>query len=599
MIMNLSLNLLGTEPTVELYNAGSVWGACAIAAAMFLTVFMSFLLSKKFVNLEFEKLKDELDSMFDQCIILASGAVASVLIVIVSMSLIGAVAKNFIADAEVICDSYLRLMIIFSALLTINYTIAAPSHANLGWTKLALKDSKRLYLTIRRVLVLSFSVTIIIYPIVLAATNREYRLLYENGLTGLVILFYFIEMVRSDQLICDVFHIKKASISSMSSKITTFINGKFVYLALAGMIAVVVSNHNVDNTSSALFFVNINGIFSLLFEMFAAQIVIVCIVNKFFAKLEEIEEGSAHFKASTKRMENLVWICDIIVLVCYLLMLCFLMKLAGIDIDQYIFHDKIVTVAWIIFITTILYKGFHEFKEAILERAKAENKDDYTKLQTFFPTISVLFHLILFLVATLLGLSNFNINVTPILAAFSVFSAAIGLAAKDVIQSFLQGVVFLVEKNLYVGEYVEINGIKGSIEKLSLRVIHLRCDNGSVHVIPYHFVNALTNYSKDYFRHFDDLRVSCKEDVDTASKILREIVNEMKTSEKFEGKIIGDVAILGVRPFDLTGIKIFWQIVTVPGVSDTVLKCYLYDRLMNEFAKQNITIPKADSINAS
>jgi small-conductance mechanosensitive channel len=202
-------------------------------------------------------------------------------------------------------------------------------------------------------------------------------------------------------------------------------------------------------------------------------------------------------------------------------------------------------------------------------------------------------------VAILIGLANFDINITPILAAFSVFSAAVGLAAKDVIQAFLQGVTLLVEKNLYIGEKVKINDVVGVIEKLSIRIIHLRLDDGSLHSIPYNCVNVITNYSDGYVRHFDDLRVLNAKDVQKACQILRKVVADMRKSPEYGEKILDDVVIYGVNPFDLSGIRIFWMIAAKTEINDQILKCDLYNRVMLEFSKQNIEIPMATSITNS
>lgn len=78
--MNFSLNLLGTE-IPKLHYVGSVESACAIAFAMTIVIIVAFFLSKKFINIEFDKLKDLIDCKFDQfyyfgiwnCIIGAGG----------------------------------------------------------------------------------------------------------------------------------------------------------------------------------------------------------------------------------------------------------------------------------------------------------------------------------------------------------------------------------------------------------------------------------------------------------------------------------------------------------------------------------------------
>jgi hypothetical protein len=64
----------------------------------------------------------------------------------------------------------------------------------------------------------------------------------------------------------------------------------------------------------------------------------------------------------------------------------------------------------------------------------------------------------------------------------------------------------------------------------------------------------------------------------------------MKTEDKYKDVIIGEVEIHGIKPFDLTGVKIYWEVRT--GVcGGKFLSFEIYDRLVNEFHKNNIQIP--------
>jgi small conductance mechanosensitive channel len=204
---------------------------------------------------------------------------------------------------------------------------------------------------------------------------------------------------------------------------------------------------------------------------------------------------------------------------------------------------------------------------------------------------------LLFVTASLIALANLGINITPILASFSIFSAAVGLAAKDIIQSFLQGVMLLIEENLLIGEFIKINDMIGIVEKLSVRALQLRDEDGSVHVIPYNCVNSITNYSKEYSRHFDSLRLSSWKDVEKGKQILADVVKRMREEPEYKDIIIGDVIIHGLKPFDLTGLKIYWEVRTTP--MGEYVPCEIYDRLINEFNKNGIEIPMATSINAT
>lgn len=152
----------------------------------------------------------------------------------------------------------------------------------------------------------------------------------------------------------------------------------------------------------------------------------------------------------------------------------------------------------------------------------------------------------------------------------------------------------MLERNISVGEFVKVNGFMGTVEKLSLRVMHLRDLNGSVNVIPYACVNSITNYSKDYSNHYDELLLSNSKDVDKAKEILIKVVDNMKREGAYKDIIIGDVIINGISPFDLKGVKIAWVIRT--NTKGTYVVNAIYDKLIKEFKKHKIKIPSSNNI---
>jgi small conductance mechanosensitive channel len=298
----------------------------------------------------------------------------------------------------------------------------------------------------------------------------------------------------------------------------------------------------------------------------------------------------------------------VVVVTCYVAAVCFALKQIGFDLHQHVFRDEIIIVLGIIWADVIICKGFKGFTMALMKDAGAENTEnldytletdesDYTiKVQTFLPTVSMVFYIILFLISGLLILSNLNINVAPVLAAFTVFGAAVGLAAQDLIRSFMNGIVFLVEKNLYVGEYIKINGAEGTVEKLSVRALYLREINGAIHTIPYNTIGTLTSYSQHYLYHNGTLPINIGEDVDKISQILSEVVEKMKNEENFRDKIIGTVEVFGLCPFDLTGMRMPWRIKTSTDFTGLNVKYEIYKRLYAEYRKRGMRIPLADAI---
>ena len=68
----------------------------------------------------------------------------------------------------------------------------------------------------------------------------------------------------------------------------------------------------------------------------------------------------------------------------YLSVVLALLWLVGINVQRYIFHDTIFTVALIVFGTILIYNAFKEFTDAFVDKS---NPIDHEKILTFMPII--------------------------------------------------------------------------------------------------------------------------------------------------------------------------------------------------------------------
>ena len=76
---------------------------------------------------------------------------------------------------------------------------------------------------------------------------------------------------------------------------------------------------------------------------------------------------------------------------------------------------------------------------------------------------------IIVFIAILIVLDIFGINLTSIFISLGIAGIALGFASKDIISNFMSGILLLADKNVKVGDVIEINGYKGIIKKISFR----------------------------------------------------------------------------------------------------------------------------------
>ena len=104
--------------------------------------------------------------------------------------------------------------------------------------------------------------------------------------------------------------------------------------------------------------------------------------------------------------------------------------------------------------------------------------------------------LVIGLVTVIMVLSELGFNVTTIVAGTSVVAATIGFGMQSLIKDVLSGVSMLVEDQLGVGDYVDMEMASGIVEEIGMRTTQLRAEDGTVWYVRNGEVLRVGNYSK-------------------------------------------------------------------------------------------------------
>lgn len=88
------------------------------------------------------------------------------------------------------------------------------------------------------------------------------------------------------------------------------------------------------------------------------------------------------------------------------------------------------------------------------------------------------------IIAVLMALRLFGIDIGPAVAGLGVVGIAVGLGAQALVRDWLAGVFIVLENQYSQGDLVRITGVEGVVEDFSLRRTTLRDVDGTVHTVP-------------------------------------------------------------------------------------------------------------------
>jgi small conductance mechanosensitive channel len=112
---------------------------------------------------------------------------------------------------------------------------------------------------------------------------------------------------------------------------------------------------------------------------------------------------------------------------------------------------------------------------------------------------------VIVVVATLMILKVFNVDIGPAIAGLGIVGLAVGFGAQTLIRDWLSGVFIVAENQFNAGEHVRIAGVEGEVEDFSLRRTVLRDADGTVHHVPNGQIIVASNLSRG--RHAPQARL--------------------------------------------------------------------------------------------
>ncbi len=212
---------------------------------------------------------------------------------------------------------------------------------------------------------------------------------------------------------------------------------------------------------------------------------------------------------------------------------------------------RIATELFIIVLVSILV---YKISIKILKKFLKHNKIMNERRKGVFESIatSSLKILVLF-VSMLQVLEVFNINSSSVIAVLGAASVAIGLAMQDVIRDFIMGFMILAESQYHIGDYIEINGKKGTVQAVNIRTTILQDFDGTKHIIPNGKIDIISNITNEVSKAGVTVGIEYAEDIekvfDILDKLLEDVYNDME-------EIIAKPVLLGIVGFGESSVDI-------------------------------------------
>lgn len=193
-------------------------------------------------------------------------------------------------------------------------------------------------------------------------------------------------------------------------------------------------------------------------------------------------------------------------------------------------------------------------------------------------------------IASLMVLSEFNVNLGPLIAGAGIAGVALGFGAQSLVKDFLTGTFMLLEDQFGVGDTIDCGEATGVVEGVSLRTTRLRDVEGTVWHVPNGQIVRIGNKSQEWSRALLDVEVAYDTDLEAAKQLIKRVADEVWRDDILRTSVIDEPEVWGVEHFGPDGITIRLVVKTRPADQWKVMR-ELRQRLKAALDAAGIEIP--------
>jgi len=279
--------------------------------------------------------------------------------------------------------------------------------------------------------------------------------------------------------------------------------------------------------------------------------------------------------------------------------LLFLLESWGLEAFAWFGHGKLgnrlvsslISIALTITLALVIWEGINAAIQRHLERLSRDAKAAQSaRVRTLLPMLRTALLAVILIFVVLSVLTEIGVNVAPLIAGAGVVGIAVGFGSQRLVQDVITGIFLLFEDAVAVGDVVQLGGLSGVVEHLSIRSIKLRAVDGSLHIIPFSAVTSVTNQTRDFAFAVIDVNVDYREDTDKVAEALRQIATEMRQDPRWRPVIRDDLDVMGVDRLGDSGVVMRVRLKTEPSQRWAVGR-EMNRRIKRRFDELGIEIP--------
>ncbi|HEX4039650.1 MAG TPA: mechanosensitive ion channel family protein [Acidobacteriaceae bacterium] len=217
------------------------------------------------------------------------------------------------------------------------------------------------------------------------------------------------------------------------------------------------------------------------------------------------------------------------------------------DLQEFL-HDKLPKLIAVAVIAWLLMRILKLITKHILRMAERSpgSAGHYAQLRTLMSVIRATGLTIIAFLALLQVLPILGLNLGPLLTSAGVAGVAIGLAAQNIVKDCFNGFLILIDDQFNVGDVVNIAGVSGTVETMTLRRTQVRAGDGTLYIVPNSQITTVANLTRDFSLATINVSVDFSANPDEVMAVLKEAALSVRNDPTYRDVYLADPTLLGV-----------------------------------------------------
>ncbi len=230
------------------------------------------------------------------------------------------------------------------------------------------------------------------------------------------------------------------------------------------------------------------------------------------------------------------------------------------DVERFV--NALIKSAYIVLAVWVLMNLTRRLTEVMLERAK---KTDTVLDDQFIPIIGNSLRVFFIMIGVATILQEMGYSIASLLAGVGLGGAALALASKDTLANLFGSIVIFVDRPFTVGDWIELDGIEGTVEEVGLRVTRIRTFANSLITMPNSLLTttAINNWSRMRKRR---IKMTVGLTYDTTPDQMQQALESIRSLIREDERLHSDFFLVNFNSFGPYSLDIFIYCFTVTTV---------------------------------